>query len=51
MWIDAGSWIWFRGSKTEPDIINIIADSMNQDKSDDMIILGKKALGIDSKVC
>jgi len=51
VWIDAGSWIWFRGSKTEPDIINIIADSMNQDKSDDMIILGKKALGIDSKVC
>ncbi|KHO45341.1 MAG: phosphoglucomutase (pgm), phosphomannomutase / phosphoglucomutase [archaeon GW2011_AR3] len=51
VWADDSSWIWFRDSKTEPGVVRIIADSKSEEKSNELIILGRKALGIGTNVC
>jgi len=51
VWTGKNEWIWFRPSRTEPGIVRIISDSLSEEKSGELIILGKKALGIGANMC
>ena len=44
VWIDKNSWLWFRKSKTEPNVVRIIADSKSKERSEEMIEKGIRVL-------